>query len=157
MNCVYGFEIKTGASALFNLEESRALVRRYLLEKEVRIIIHTDDGDLECWTGPNFIFDGRSGGPLLDWYAPNLGTLEERIAWYFHDVLGYAQSLDFKDTNRLLRLFLRDICGYRAAKAWLIEKAVSISKSWYGWPKDGEWCSFNKDRVNSRWIPKKAR
>lgn len=154
IGCVYGYEFKHGADVLMSIEESKALKRRYLLEKPVEAMFHTDAGDLVCRSEENFIFDGRSGGRLLDFYAPNLGSLDERVAWWMHDLLGYGQSLGFKDTNRMLRCFLRDICGYRKPKAWLIEKAVGLSDSWYGWPEDGDWCTFNKGRVSTRWITK---
>ena len=98
-------------------------------------------------------FDGRSGPPIIDWYVPNLGSLEERALWWMHDCLGYGESLDFWHTNRALRLGLRDQAGYRATKAWAIERAVSISKSWYGTPEPDDWCYNNITKVSTLWIP----
>jgi hypothetical protein len=48
---------------------------------------------------------------------------------------------------------LRDLAGYRTSKANVIQLAVSLSKSWYGKPKDGDWCRANIDKVRTVWIP----
>lgn len=156
MNCVESFNFKTGASALFELEELKhpANFRRYFLGGPVEYEVHTDSGTLRVRTESNFIFDGRSGPSIVDLYAPNLGSLEERVAWHMHDCLGYAQSLDFRDTNLMLKYFLRDICGYRRTKAELIRIAVSLSKSWYGFPEPGDEWFNNVGKVLTEWRPK---
>lgn len=150
---VTGYKIVEGQKALEDLVPSSSKNRRYCVKDAVYAIIATDIGALHVKTMPAFWFDGRSGGPRLDFYAPNLGSIEERVAWYMHDCLGYGGSLDFKSTNRILKLFLRDACHYRPSKAWLIETAVSLDKSWFGTPKSGDWCSINIGMVNTMWIP----
>lgn len=101
---------------------------------------------------PGFMFDGRSGPKIVDWYAPNLGTLEERVCWLVHDCNGYGQDLSFEDTNLLLFAMLRDLAGYRTSKANVIQLAVSLSKSWYGEPKEGDWCRANVETIVHRRI-----
>ena len=155
MNCVYGYTFFTGADALLNIVEKKCWKRRYPLMDPVRFKVEFDDGFLDVLCERGFMFDGRSGPHCLDWYAPNLGTLDERSAWLMHDALGYAQSLDFRRTNMALKFFLRDVCGYRKTKAELIRKAVSLSKRWYGRPKPTEWCYSNIGLVNTIWTPKK--
>lgn len=128
--------------------------RRYTIDGHVHVMVATNQGTLQVMTAPGFIFDGRSGPKIVDWYAPNLGTLEERLSWYVHDCNGYGLDLSFEDTNVLLYAMLRDLAHYRTAKANVIQLAVSLSKSWYGEPKEGDWCYCNKDKVKTVWIPK---
>lgn len=128
--------------------------RRYPLCDSVNLIIRTNQGSLHIVTAPGFVFDGRSGPKIVDWYAPNLGTLEERICWLVHDGNGYGQDLSFEDTNVLLFAMLRDLAGYRTSKAALIQLAVSLSKSWFGTPKPGDWCCANVKKVKTLWLPK---
>ena len=128
--------------------------RRYPLDDEVNLMIYTSQGTLNVVTSAGFVFDGRSGPKIVDWYAPNLGTLEERICWLVHDCNGYGQDLSFEDTNLLLYVMLRDLAGYRNSKASLIQLAVSLSRSWYGEPKEGDWCRANVGKVRTVWMPK---
>lgn len=153
MIACYGIEFRQGADHLLALTELKSLNRRYDLHGPVAADFMFDDGTLHVETKAEFLFDGRSGPPVIDWYAPNLGSLEERALWWMHDCLGYAQSLDFWHTNRALRLGLRDVAAYRASKAWAIERAVSVSKSWYGTPNPDDWCYNNLGKVNTIWTP----
>ena len=148
---VLGFEIVSGRASLENIKENDE--RRYVLYGEVNLIIHTNQGTLNVVTAPGFVFDGRSGPKIIDWYAPNLGTLEERLCWFVHDCNGYGLDLSFEDTNVLLFAMLRDLAHYSTAKANVIQLAVSISKSWYGTPKPEEWCFANMGKVRTCWIP----
>jgi len=128
--------------------------RRYTLGGHVHLMVATNQGTLQVMTAPGFVFDGRSGPKIVDWYTPNLGKLEERVCWYVHDCNGYGLDLGFADTNLLLFAMLRDFAKYRTTKASLIQFAVSLSDSWYGEPKEGEWCYCNVGKVKTVWIPK---
>lgn len=149
---VFGYEFVDGKgrAALEAIEQNYE--RRYTLTEEVRLQIFTNCGTLSVVTAPGFVFDGRSGPKIVDWYAPNLGTLEERICWYVHDCNGYGLDLSFEDTNVLLYAMLRDLARYRRAKANIIQLAVSLSSSWYGEPKEGDWCRCNMEKVRTVWI-----
>lgn len=150
MKAVYGYEFITGASALFDLKENA--LRRYILNDPVEIKVFTDTGVFIAKTKPGFVFDGRSGPRIADLIVPNLGTLDERTAFFLHDCAAYAQSLGFADTNLLLKYFLRDMCTYSKFKSELVHKAVSLSKNWYGFPQsaDDPWyCNVGK--VNTEW------
>lgn len=151
MQAVYGFTLETGASCLWELEPNKE--RRYILSRPVEAYVRTDAGVLHAKTAPSFVFDGRSGPRCIDWYVPNLGSLEERVAFWLHDCLAYAGSLDFKETNLLLKYFLRDMCGYRKRKAEIIRLAVSIDKSWYGEPKPGDEWYCNRHKVWTDFTP----
>lgn len=148
---VLGFELVSGRASLENIKENRE--RRYVLYGEVNLIITTNQGNLNVVTSPGFVFDGRSGPKIIDWYTPNLGSLEERLCWFVHDCNGYGLDLSFEDTNVLLYAMLRDLAHYRTAKANVIQLAVSLSKSWYGEPKEGDWCRRNVGLVRTCWIP----
>lgn len=147
----YEFVDGLGRDCLENIVQND--MRRYPLYDSVNLIIRTNQGSLHIVTAPGFMFDGRSGPKIVDWYAPNLGTLEERICWLAHDGNGYGQDLSFEDTNVLLFAMLRDLAGYRTSKAALIQLAVSLSRSWYGTPKPGDWCCANVNRVKTLWMP----
>lgn len=155
MNCVRNLNFEYGCATLFNLEELKcpSNFRRYVLATPVSLTVTTDTGILKVHTEKGFIFDGRSGPSIIDWYAPNLGSLEERAAWFVHDCLGYGQSLSFKDTNLILKYILRDCCGYRKSKAEVIRLAVSLCKSWYGKPEPGDPWYQNQFKVSTEWVP----
>lgn len=150
MKAVYGYEFVRGANALFDLKENAQ--RRYVLSEPVGIRVFTDSGIFMANTETGFIFDGRSGPRIADLLVPNLGTLEERTAFFLHDCAAYAQSLGFAETNLLLKYFLRDMCAYSNFMSELVRKAVSISKKWYGFPQspDDPWyCNIGK--VTTKW------
>lgn len=149
---VLGYKFISGRSCLESVVEND--LRRYPLDAEISLVIYTNQGNLHVVTAPGFVFDGRSGPKIIDWYAPNLGTLEERLAWYVHDCNGYGLDLGFEDTNVLLFVMLRDLVHYRNAKANVIQLAVSLSRSWYGTPKPDEWCYANMGKVRTLWMPK---
>ena len=151
---VLGFELLSGRASLENLKENDE--RLYIPYEEINLTVRTNQGTLHVVTAPGFEFDGRSGPSIIDWYAPNLGTLEERLSWYVHDCNGYGLDLSFEDTNVLLFAMLRDLAHYRTAKANVIQLAVSLSRSWYGEPKKGDWCLCNVGKVRTVWIPKEA-
>ncbi|WP_405326056.1 hypothetical protein [Fibrobacter sp.] len=149
---VIGYDFVAGRSCLESVMENDD--RRYPLNDEINLMIYTNQGTLTVVTSPGFIFDGRSGPKIVDWYAPNLGTLEERICWFAHDGNGYGLDLSFEDTNILLFAMLRDLARYRKSKAEVIQLAVSLSRSWYGEPKEGDWCRANVGKVRTVWMPK---
>jgi hypothetical protein len=107
-------------------------------------------------TAPGFVFDGRSGPRIVDWYAPNLGNLYEILCWFVHDCNGYGLDLSFKDTNILLYAMLRDLADYRPTKCSVIQLAVSLSDSWYGEPEPCDWCYANRKLVSTLWLPKEV-
>lgn len=151
MKAIYGYDFLTGASTLFRVKQTKA--RRYPLPNPVEVSVKTDCGILHARTEAGFEFDGRSGPSLVDWYVPNLGSLDERLGWWLHDALAYGQSLSFYDTNLFLKLWLRDMCAYSSFKSEIIRKAVSVSKSWYGVPTPGDPWFCNVGKVMTEWRP----
>ena len=151
---VLGFDIFDGRELLERIVQNDA--RRYPLKGRVQLAIYTNQGTLHVTTAAGFTFDGRSGPKIVDWYAPNLGNLYEKLCWLTHDCNGYGQDLSFKDTNILLYAMLRDLADYRPTKCAVIQLAVSLSDSWYGEPKPSEWCYANRKLVSTLWIPKEA-
>lgn len=151
---VQGFEFSSGRQLLERLHTNDA--RRYPLYGGVRLSVFTSQGTLHVQTAPGFVFDGRSGPKIVDWYAPNLGNIYEILSWFTHDCNGYGQDLSFKDTNILLYAMLRDLAEYRPTKCAVIQLAVSLSDSWYGEPKPNDWCYANRKLVSTLWIPKEV-
>lgn len=149
---VLDFEFIQGREILEGLKLNKA--RRYPFGGVVEGRIYTNQGTLYFKTELGFECDMRSGPKLVDWYVPNLGTLEERITWLVHDLNGYGLDLSFEDTNLLLFAMLRDMAKYKYPKAKLVQLAVSISKSWYGEPKPGDWCTKNVGKMTTKWEPK---
>lgn len=107
-----------------------------------------DEGLVHISIDDGFMFDGRSGGPCVDFIAPNLGTQAELKAWLFHDICGYDIYFSFKETNKILYDTLRKI-GYGWFKANAIWSAVSITDSWFGMPlpNSREYPNMNKIHV----------
>ena len=147
---ILGFEFADGRKMLEMLKQNKE--RRYPLDGGVRLSVVTNQGTLHVQTAPGFVFDGRSGPKIVDWYAPNLGNLYEKMCWFVHDCNGYGQDLSFKDTNVLLYVMLRDLADYRPSKCAVIQLAVSLSESWYGEPKPDEWCYANRNLVSTLWV-----
>lgn len=141
-----------GKEMLEGLEQNKE--RRYPLRGRVHLEVVTNQGTLTVTTGAGFEFDGRSGPSIIDFYVPNLGSLEEKVCWLVHDCNGYATGLSFKDTNILLYAMLRYYAKYKPAKANVIQLAVSLSKSWYGVPAEDDWCHRNIGLVNTSWEAK---
>lgn len=94
------------------------------------------------WTDPDFLFDGRSGGVLGDFFEPNLGTQPDCKCWWLHDANGYDNEggFDFKDTNALLKE-MRIRC--KDENAALVHFAVStripFTLPWFGVPLKTDW------------------
>lgn len=147
---IKGIEFSDGRKTLDELLQNDS--RRYPLDSGIRLSIFTNQGTLHIQTAPGFVFDGRSGPKIVDWYVPNLGNIYEKVCWFAHDCNGYGQDLSFKDTNVLLYAMLRDLAEYRTTKAAVVQLAVSLSDSWYGDPKPDEWCYANRNRVSTLWI-----
>lgn len=145
---IIGYEFLRGEELLKTLTLNKH--RRYIFDDHIEGYLHTTQGRIYFHTWPGFECDMRSGPKLIDWYVPNLGTFEERFAWYLHDVLGYSQSLTFKETNLMLFAILHDLAHYRYTKAKVIQVAVSISSSWYGTPNENDWCYKNIGKVLTR-------
>ena len=147
---IKSIEFASGRKMLDSLVQNSS--RRYPLDEGTRFSIFTNQGTLHVQTAPGFVFDGRSGPKIVDWYVPNLGNIYEKLCWLTHDCNGYGQDLSFKDTNILLYVMLRDLAEYRQSKANMVQLAVSLSKSWYGEPKPDDWCYANRHLVSTLWI-----
>ena len=81
-----------------------------------------------------FLFDGRSGGPIVDFFAPNLGTQDEIKCWLMHDIGSYdSTGLTFGENNTLLYYNLRK-ADYGWFMANTIEGFVSVSDNYFGVP-----------------------
>lgn len=63
---VIDYAIFVGRGCLANLHESKSFKRMYSLESPVCISVYTTQGTLNIGLSAPFMFDGRSGGPLLD-------------------------------------------------------------------------------------------
>ena len=70
---VNGVDFSSGRQLLERLHTNDA--RRYPLDGGVRLSVFTNQGTLHVQTAPSFVFDGRSGPRIVDWYAPNLGNI----------------------------------------------------------------------------------
>lgn len=149
---VFDYAIFFGKDELINLKEKKTFDRMYIIGKPFCCAIYTTQGTLNVMLDAPFKFDGRSGSPLIDWYAPNLGSIEERLTWLVHDVNSYAKCLSFKDTNTLLFAMLRDLCHYLKTKAATIRYAVSLSKGWYGKPEPTDKYFVNYDKIQVKWV-----
>lgn len=140
---------------ILDIKFSRDITIRPISDRWYRIdgaftidIYLKDEGIVHISIDDGFMFDGRSGGPCVDFIAPNLGTQAELKAWLFHDICGYDIYFSFKETNKILYDTLRKI-GYSWFKANAIWSAVSISDAWFGMPvpNSREYPNLNKIHV----------
>lgn len=112
----------------------------FYLEGEGVVHIAVDDG---------FMFDGRSGPKLVDYYTPNLGTQDELKTFLIHDLLSYDIYFSFEQNNNIFYNNLRNKCGYGWTKSKIIWACVSISDSYFGrpLPDSREYPNLNKIHV----------
>ncbi len=112
----------------------------FYLEDEGVVRITVDDG---------FMFDGRSGPKIVDYYAPNLGTQAELKTFLIHDLLSYDIYFSFEENNNIFYSNLRDWCGYGWFKASVMKGVVSLSDSYFGrpTPDSREYPNMNKIHV----------
>lgn len=124
--------------------------RWYEIQGAFSIDITTDCGVKRINVDDGFVLDGRSGGPLVDFIAPNLGTQAELKAWTLHDICGHdLTGFTFEETNEILYMMLRQ-CGYGWFRAKVIYAGVSISDDWFGIPIIGDKSYPNITKIHVR-------
>ena len=126
------------------------LDRWYRIPHLVDILLYKDKKPYaHIGLDPDFLFDGRSGGPLVDLFIPNLGTQDETKMWLIHDVLAYDVCLSFAENNRLLLENMRKTCGYGRVSSRLVWGSVSIYQGYFGKPdhKSREYPNLSKIHV----------
>ena len=124
--------------------------RWYEIQGAFTIDITTDCGVKRINVDDGFVLDGRSGGPLVDFIAPNLGTQAELKAWTLHDICGHdLTGFTFEETNEILYMMLRQ-CGYGWFRAKVIYAGVSISDDWFGIPVIGDKSYPNITKIHVR-------
>ena len=128
--------------------------RWYEIQGAFSIVITTDCGVKRINVDEGFLFDGRSGGPVIDFIAPNLGTQEELKAWCLHDICGHdSTGFTFEETNDMLYTLLRR-CGYGWFRAKAIYTAVSLSDEWFGVPTIDDKSYTNITKIHVRHFDK---
>ena len=122
----------------------------YQVQGAFHLDYKTDVGDIRVNVDDGFMFDGRSGGPMVDalGIAPNLGSQPELKCWLAHDINAYDICFSYDETNDILYNMLRDI-GYGWFRAKMIYTAVNCSESWFGepLPNDREFPNLAKIHV----------
>lgn len=122
--------------------------RWYEIQGAFHVDYKTDVGRIRVNVDHGFVTDGRSGGPIADVIAPNLGSQPELKAWICHDLNAYDICFSYDETNDILYNMLRDI-GYGWFRAKLVYTAVNCSDSWFGTPlpNDKEYPNLAKIHV----------
>lgn len=124
--------------------------RWYAIQGAFSIDITIDCGVKRINVDDGFLFDGRSGGSMVDFIAPNLGTQAELKAWCLHDICGHdLTGFTFEETNEILYILLRQ-CGYGWFRAKVIHAAVSLSNDWFGVPVIGDKSYTNITKIHVR-------
>lgn len=132
------------------LRTLRRRYRWYCIPHAWNVTIWTDCGVIRIHVAAGFLFDGRSGGPLLDCVAPNLGTTAEVWAWAVHDLLGHGIYGDVQFANDSLHWVLRNEASYSKKRAALIVGTVSSYTGWWGVPELGDESYSNLQRITVR-------
>ena len=125
--------------------------RLYRIASNAKCCIRTDVGCLIYTANIGFKFDGRSGGKLVDWLVPNLGTQQETWAWLCHDILYYDFDISFETANDLLRQQLVLDAGMSSWKAGLIKYSVDrFGRSSFGIDDGAD--ITNRRFINLEWM-----
>lgn len=129
--------------------------RWYEIQGAFSIDLFTDSGHIRVNVDNGFLFDSRSGGPMIDalGIAPNLGTQDELKCWATHDIFAYDICLSYDETNELLYDMLRK-AGYTWFRARMVYTAVNFSDSWFGRPIPGDREYPNLDKIHVRHFDK---
>ena len=122
--------------------------RLYMVAEGATCCLRTDAGCLVYTVKAGFEFDGRSGGRLVDWLVPNLGTQQETWAWLCHDVLYYDFDISFETANDLLRQQLRVDAGYGRVRSSMI--CASVDR--FGASSFGTCHGDNRKYVDFQWV-----
>ena len=117
-----------------------------LANDSLDIRLYTNEGVFLFRLLKDFCWNGRSGGPFVDFIAPNQGTQMESAMWAFHDCSGYPNTISPDISGELLRQFAIKMNGYNSKTALLIKKSVNaVSSKW----KAYEWEEVDKEYVNN--------
>lgn len=110
---------------------------RYDLDDEGVFIVHIREG---------FLYDGRSGGPLVDYLAPNQGNQKESAMWLVHDALGYPETMSGEFDNDLLYAAM-DCNKY----GWLTRNAIDAAvRLTVGTWKADQWWQVQEPYIKNR-------
>ena len=132
------------------LRPVRLKYRWYRIPHAWAVTIRTDCGVVRVHVNAGFLFDGRSGGPILDCVAPNLGTIEEVLSWAVHDLLGHGIYGTVGFANDALRWILRNLAHYSEARAGAVFGAVSAYTGWWGEPEPDDKSYPNLELITVR-------
>ena len=113
------------------LEHVTIGVRKYELTKTARVTVNTDWGVFRLKVKKGFIWDARSGGPLVDFFLPHQGKHEDQLCWFVHDIFGHSIGLSFQTTNEILRQMIVLSSRSKWVSDWAY-RIVSASDSWFG-------------------------
>ena len=145
---LYGYEV-TGEYAYKPIFD-----RVVQLENPLTIKLLTSMGNFTFRLEKGFTWDGRSGGPLIDYLAPNQGKLSESLMWLCHDAGGYPDTLGSPDLdNQILEAWCL-FNGYTWLVRKAIRKAVDIAaKSWFvpTWDQVEDPWLMNRGKVALIW------
>lgn len=122
-----------------------------MLSTQGKCCIRTDAGCLVYTAKVGFRFDGRSGGKLVDWLVPVLGSQSETWAWLCHDILYYDFDISFETANCLLKQQLVLDAGMSNWKASLIRLAVDkFGRDSFGVDDSSD--IANRKLINLEWM-----
>lgn len=140
----FGNSLKFDVRTIYDIKFSTDIViqplkdRLYEIPHDFSIYIRLmGAGKITIRVKKGFVFDGRSGGKLIDLIVPHLGTQHELKCWVLHDLLFYDILYCFDSTNNILRWDLLNNAKYGKFKAWLVWKSVQLfGRSNFGMPVD---------------------
>jgi hypothetical protein len=125
--------------------------RLYMVAEGATCCLRTDAGCLVYTVKPGFEFDSRSGGKLVDWLVPHLGSQSEVWAWLVHDIGYYDWDVCFETCNDLLKQQLIMDAHMSAWKASLVKYSVDeFGRSSFG--IDNAKDITNRKLINFEWM-----
>lgn len=113
------------------------------LEYDTCVRLFTNEGIYVFYFKEGFIWNGRSGGPLVDPIAANQGTQMESAMWLFHDGSGYPDTISTPVSGELLRQFAMIVNNYSGFRAGGIKGVVNLVS--------GFWKAYDWEEVKAPW------
>lgn len=126
--------------------------RWYEVAEDARCILRTDCGCIYAYVHKGFRYDGRSGGKLVDWISPNLGTPAENWAYLMHDIHFYGFGLTFETTNDLLKQQLMLDAKYSSIRASIIKWGVDTDFARKSFEANTPEDVINKQKLHWEWM-----
>jgi hypothetical protein len=118
------------------------------LAKRVLLSYYTNEGVHRFDIDAGVLWDGRSGGPFLDFWLPNQGTQDQSMMALGHDAGGYPDTISADLDNDLYTQGLR-LFGESEGLCKIVHTSISVTAK--------DWKAYDWEDVHADWIGNKGK